>query len=253
MFLALLASGLAETFGLAMIIGAYAIGLALSESRLRHAVEEKMGTLANAIVPIFFCTMGMLVDVTSLVGAIGVGAVVTVLAIIGKVFGSGVPALGVGFNLRGASRIGFGMLPRGEVALIVAGIGLSNGIIQQELFDIAIMMTIVTTIIAPIALKPLFTSGGSGLRKPGPEDDGAKLLPTERKRRPGYLARPTTNVSPRQAPVTFRLPGRCPRRRLPGARCSRRRCSSASSRTSCPWRRPVSGRRSLQGSGPCPW
>lgn len=172
LFLALLASGLAETFGLAMIIGAYAIGLALSESRLRHAVEEKMGTLANAIVPIFFCTMGMLVDVTSLVNAIGVGAVITVLAIIGKVFGSGVPALGVGFNMRGASRIGFGMLPRGEVALIVAGIGLSNGIIQQELFDIAIMMTIVTTIIAPIALKPLFTSGGSGLRKPGPEDGG---------------------------------------------------------------------------------
>ena len=170
LFLALLASGLAETFGLAMIIGAYAIGLALSESRLRHAVEEKMGTLANAIVPIFFCTMGMLVDVTSLVNAIGVGAVITVLAIIGKVFGSGVPALGVGFNMRGASRIGFGMLPRGEVALIVAGIGLSNGIIRQDLFDIAIMMTIVTTIIAPIALKPLFTSGGSGLRKPGPED-----------------------------------------------------------------------------------
>ena len=72
--------------------------------------------------------------------------------------------------MRGASRIGFGMLPRGEVALIVAGIGLSNGIIQQDLFDIAIMMTIVTTIIAPIALKPLFTSGGSGLRNPGPGD-----------------------------------------------------------------------------------
>ena len=167
-FLALLASGLAETFGLAMIIGAYAMGLALSGSRLRHAVEDKMGVLANAIVPIFFCTMGMLVDVGSLVGAIGVGAVVTALAIVGKVFGSGVPALAVGFNLRGASRIGFGMLPRGEVALIVAGIGLSEGVIQQDLFDIAIFMTIVTTIVAPIALKPLFTGGGSGLRKPGP-------------------------------------------------------------------------------------
>ena len=172
LFLALLASGLAETFGLAMIIGAYAMGLALSDSRLKHAVEEQMGHLANAIVPIFFGTMGMLVDVESMASAIGLGVVITLLAIVGKVIGSGVPALGVGFNRRGASRIGFGMLPRGEVALIVAGIGLSEGIIEQDLFGVAILMTIVTTVVAPIVLVPLFKSGGSGLRNPGPDDEG---------------------------------------------------------------------------------
>ena len=169
-FLALLASGLAETFGLAMIIGAYAIGLALSNSRLKHTVEEQMGHLANAIVPIFFGTMGMLVDIESMADGIVLGLVLTVLAVVSKVLGSGAPALGVGFNSRGAARIGFGMLPRGEVALIVAGIGLSEGIIQQDLFGVAILMTIVTTILAPIVLVPLFKTGGSGLRNPETDD-----------------------------------------------------------------------------------
>ena len=70
----------------------------------------------------------------------------------------------MGFNKRGAWRIGFGMLPRGEVALIVAGTGLAAGIINQEIFGVSILMTMVTTFIAPMALVPLFQSGGSGRR-----------------------------------------------------------------------------------------
>ncbi|MCH8283265.1 MAG: cation:proton antiporter [Chloroflexi bacterium] len=164
--LALLVSGLAEEFGLAMIIGAYSIGLALSGTRLAHQIEEQLGHLANALVPIFFVVMGMLVDVGSMTSAIGLGVVITLLAIVGKVVGAGAPALTVGFNLRGASRIGVGMLPRGEVALIIAGVGLAAGVIEQDLFGVAILMTIITTVIAPIILIPLFDKGGSGLRRP---------------------------------------------------------------------------------------
>jgi Kef-type K+ transport system membrane component KefB len=58
------------------------------------------------------------------------------------------------------------MVPRGEVALIIAGIGLSKGIIGQELFGVSIMMTVITTAIAPLLLVPLFRKGGSGLRRP---------------------------------------------------------------------------------------
>ena len=56
------------------------------------------------------------------------------------------------------------MMPRGEVALIIAGIGLSQGIIGQDLFGVGIIMTVITTAIAPVLLIPLFRSGGSGLR-----------------------------------------------------------------------------------------
>ena len=168
--LAFLSSGLAEAFGLAMIIGAYTIGLALSDSRLKHVIEEGIITLSHALVPIFFVVMGMLVDVGSMTGALALGAVITVLAIVGKVIGAGAPALLVGFNLRGSTRIGLGMLPRGEVALIVAGIGLSQGVIGKDLFGVAIMMTIITTVLAPIFLIPAFNKGGSGLKHPPSEE-----------------------------------------------------------------------------------
>ena len=73
------------------------------------------------------------------------------------------PALLVGFNRRGATRVALGMLPRGEVALIIAGIGLTAGVIGQDIFGVAVVMTVVTTIIAPVLLIPAFR-GGSGIK-----------------------------------------------------------------------------------------
>ncbi len=172
--LALFSSGLAETFGLAMIIGAYSIGLALSGTRLAEALEEHLQSVAHALVPIFFVVMGTLVDLGNMSSAIGLGLVITAFAILSKVLGSGVPALAVGFNARGATRIGLGMLPRGEVALIIAGIGLSRGVIEQDLFGVAIMMTIITTVMAPILLVPAFEKGGSGRRRPDQTPAGAR-------------------------------------------------------------------------------
>ncbi len=162
--LAFLSSGLAESFGLAFIIGAYATGLALSNTDLSETLEGPMSAVYNALVPIFFVVQGMQVDVTTFSHAIVFGIVLSVLAILGKVLGSGIPALAVGFNNIGSARIGFGMLPRGEVALIIAGIGLAKGVIGQELFGVAILMTIVTTLIAPVVLVFLFQRETSGLR-----------------------------------------------------------------------------------------
>ena len=120
--------------------------------------------LHDALVPIFFVVQGMQVDVTLFGGVIVFGLVLSALAIVSKVFGSGLPALGLGFNRLGASRIGFGMLPRGEVALIIAGIGLSKGVIGGELFGVTVFMTIVTTLLAPLALQPLFSGDKVGIR-----------------------------------------------------------------------------------------
>lgn len=169
--LAFIASAVAEIyFGLAMIIGAYTMGLALSGTELKHQVEESMRSVNNFLVPIFFVVIGMQVDFTafgagdtSLASAIVFAVVLTVFAVISKVVGSGLPALFVGFNRIGATRVALGMLPRGEVALIVAGIGLTSGVIGQDIFGVAIVMTVVTTVIAPVFLIPAFR-GGSGLK-----------------------------------------------------------------------------------------
>jgi Kef-type K+ transport system membrane component KefB len=170
--LAFIASAVAEIyFGLAMIIGAYTMGLALSSTELKHQVEDSMRSVNNFLVPIFFVVIGMQVDFTafgagdtSLSSAVIFAAVLTVFAVISKIVGSGLPALFVGFNRIGATRVALGMLPRGEVALIVAGIGLTSGVIGQDIFGVAIVMTVVTTVLAPVFLIPAF-KGGSGLKK----------------------------------------------------------------------------------------
>lgn len=162
--IAFLAAGLAESFGLAMIIGAYSIGLALSGTPLARRVEEPIISVYHAIVPIFFVVMGMMVDVTAMGGVIVFGLVITVLAVLGKVVGAGLPALAAGFTRAGSWRIGIGMLPRGEVALIIAGIALSRGVIESDIFGVAILMTVATTLLAPIILVPAFKKGGPGRR-----------------------------------------------------------------------------------------
>jgi Kef-type K+ transport system membrane component KefB len=162
--LALLLAGLAEMAGLAMIIGAYIMGLALSRTDLAHEIEHHMQGIYNLLVPIFFCVMGMMVDFSVMQPVLLFGAVYSLLAIFSKVVGCGLPAYLTKFNLRGSLRIGLGMLPRGEVALIVAGIGLASGIIDQGIFGVSIMMTVITTMLAPPLLVKSF-EGGSGLRK----------------------------------------------------------------------------------------
>lgn len=162
--LAFIASGLAEMFGLAFIIGAFSIGLAFSRTDLAKELEEPLNSVYMAFVPAFFVIMGMLVDVTALANGIVFGIVITLLAVVGKVVGSGMPALIAGFNRLGGTRIGFGMLPRGEVALIIAGIGMSNQIIGPDLFGVSILMTLVTTLVAPMALIPLFKNPRGGTK-----------------------------------------------------------------------------------------
>lgn len=163
--LALVAAFLAEQFGLALIIGAYSIGLALSQTPVGRQIEPSLRGVYHALVPVFFVVMGMLVNVQAMGGALVFGAAVTILAFLGKLVGCAVPALALGFNRWGAIRIGIGMVPRGEVALIVAGVGLTSGIIEDELFGVAILMTVVTTVVAPMLLVPAFQLGGPGRRR----------------------------------------------------------------------------------------
>jgi Kef-type K+ transport system membrane component KefB/mannitol/fructose-specific phosphotransferase system IIA component (Ntr-type) len=165
--LALLLAGIFEQFGLAMIIGAYVMGLSLSKTDIAYVVQEKLHPLHDFFVPIFFAVMGMLVNLESLMDPMvlltGVGF--ALVAILAKVLGGGLPALGMNFNLLGATRIGLGMVPRGEVALIIAGIGKTTGILTDSQFGIGILMTLITTLVAPPLLNKSLTVKGKGTNK----------------------------------------------------------------------------------------
>src|SRR5688500_8355719 len=135
--LAFVCSALAEGFGLAFIIGAYSVGLGLSRTEMAHKLMDHLKPIEDFVVPIFFASLGMLVNVGLMFAdwrVVVFGLAVTAVAIIGKLLGCGLAAYGTGFTSRGAYRVGLGMMPRGEVALIVAGIGLSRGIIQNNVF-----------------------------------------------------------------------------------------------------------------------
>jgi Kef-type K+ transport system membrane component KefB len=164
--LAMILAGFFEYMGLAMIIGAYVMGLALSRTDLKHMIQETLSPVYTFLVPIFFCVMGMMVDCSALMSkpVIYFGAIYTALAVIAKIAGCALPSLFCGFNVLGSLRIGAGMIPRGEVALIIAGLGLSNGYLSQEIFGIGIMMTLITTVVAPPMLVGFFNVKGSGLR-----------------------------------------------------------------------------------------
>ncbi|MBN2803700.1 MAG: cation:proton antiporter [Deltaproteobacteria bacterium] len=165
--LALIMAGLFEQAGLAMIIGAYVMGLILSKTDLHLTIEENLKPLHSFFVPIFFTTMGMLVNIRTIFTkeALVIGGIYTIGAVVAKLIGSGVPSLFLNFNKLGALRIGLGMIPRGEVALIVSGVGLASGIIDEALFSISVVMILATTLIAPVFLSKALSIKGSGTRK----------------------------------------------------------------------------------------
>lgn len=166
--LALILAGLFEKSGLAMIVGAYVAGLALSQTDVTYVLREQLHAIYGFLVPVFFCVMGMLVDFGQLFSLpiLLFGAVYVLAGIAAKVIGCGLPVMAFNFNLLGALRVGFGMLPRSEIALLIAGIGLARGMIAQEVMGVAVLLVIVTSALAPPVLIALFSREAAGTRTP---------------------------------------------------------------------------------------
>lgn len=171
--IALLLAGLFEKQGLAMIIGAYVAGLSLSKTDIAAVIQERIHGLYEFFVPIFFAVMGMLVNVGALMSweVLTFGLIYTAVAIVTKIVGCAIPSLALGFNMKGAFRVGAGMVPRGEVTLIIAGIGITAGILNEQLFGIIIMMTLLTTLVAPPILNFSLKLPGRGTRKESKSDN----------------------------------------------------------------------------------
>ncbi|HEX9704367.1 MAG TPA: cation:proton antiporter [Gemmatimonadales bacterium] len=154
---------LSGVFGLAPIVGAYAAGLILEDVHFRdfknrgeHPLEELIEPVATVLVPIFFVLMGMRVDLTAFgrQEVLGFAALLTVAAIVGK------QACALGAMGGGLDRlsVGIGMIPRGEVGLIFASIGMSltiggEPVVDEAIYSAVVIMVIVTTMATPPALK----------------------------------------------------------------------------------------------------
>lgn len=171
--MALLLAGIFEKAGLAMIIGAYVMGLSLSRTDLNYVVQESLKSLYLFAVPVFFVVSGMMVDIRVLASKpiLTLGLIYTAGAMVSKMVGCGIPVLFRGFSSTGAIRVGLGMIPRGEVSLIIAGIGLSAGILTTDIFGMVIFMTLFTTLTAPLLLnKSLKSSKKSTVKDIMPTD-----------------------------------------------------------------------------------
>jgi Kef-type K+ transport system membrane component KefB len=141
--------------GMAAIIGAFLAGLALADHSEEWRLQENAHPVMEFLAPFFFVFLGAQVDLRSLdqPGVAGTAAAVCVLAIVGKLLGCGLGALSLGKG--DALRIGVGMVPRGEVGLIVAGVGLTLHTISDAVYAVVLVMCIVTTLAAPPVLRAL--------------------------------------------------------------------------------------------------
>ncbi len=145
--------------GVAAITGSYLAGVILGGIREKHELEEKAKALVYSVfVPVFFVDIGLRANVIEAFSGplwlFGIGIVI--VALIGKVIGSGVGAYISKFSFQESLRVGTGMISRGEVGLIIAGIGLQRNVISQDIFSIIVLMVIASTLVTPILLRLTF-------------------------------------------------------------------------------------------------
>lgn len=150
------AAGVAAVIGLSPILGAFVVGMALSSTKLFDRVEHYASKLGLIFAPLFFAIIGAQVDFRG-IGAnpeiLLIGAVVIGVAVTTKMLGCGLPAWLFLKNGPQAKRVGIGMISRGEVGLIVAGVGLSSGVLTSNVYTTIVLMVAATSIITPIWLK----------------------------------------------------------------------------------------------------
>ncbi len=144
-----------ERLGMAAIVGAFFAGLAFAEYSPQWNLQPRVNAINEFLAPFFFFTMGSRLDLRVFDGSVLLASgIVTLLAIASKLIGCGLPVLKEGWP--SALKVGVGMTPRGEVALIVALVGLRMNWISQPVYGIVIFMTAVTTLLAPPLLRYLF-------------------------------------------------------------------------------------------------
>ncbi len=145
----------AVKIGMAAIIGAFFAGLAFAEYSPRWNLRPRVSAINEFLAPFFFFSMGSRLNIGVFNGRLIISAIIiTILAVVSKLVGCGLPVLRSGWN--NAVKVGIGMVPRGEVGLIVALVGLQMSVISEQAYALVIFMTAGTTMIAPPLLKIVF-------------------------------------------------------------------------------------------------
>lgn len=143
------AATVAQEIGLAPIIGAYAAGLGFAGGHVAKTMDRELDGVANLLVPLFFAFIGAQVNIGQASNMLGFGSLLLISAILTKYVGCGLAARALGASNKEATTIGIGMIPRGEVALVVAGMGIASGVITHELFSIIVLVALATTFVTP--------------------------------------------------------------------------------------------------------
>ena len=148
------ASALAGSIGLSPIVGAFAVGMALSTTKVFDKIEGYIGKIGLIFAPLFFAIIGAQVDLRGIdLEIVILSSIIIVIAVFTKLLGCGLPAWMFLKSRKLGMRVGIGMISRGEVGLIVAGVGLSAGVLTSSVYSTMVLMVIATTIITPIWLK----------------------------------------------------------------------------------------------------
>lgn len=167
-------SWLATRLNVAPIIGAFLAGMALSEAGEDEDLHHEVGAVMEFLVPFFLVGIGMQLDLAVFrdPDVVLLAVVVTIIAVLTKFVGCGLAAFSLG--ARRASQVGMGMVPRGEVGIIVAQIGLSLGVLSGAIYGVIVFMAVATTLIAPPLLALLFAGEKCDSADPGCEVVEAK-------------------------------------------------------------------------------
>jgi Kef-type K+ transport system membrane component KefB len=144
--------------GVAAITGAFIVGVALSGSQAKDELENGTHTLIYSFfVPIFLVGIGLRANARLLsAGDLGLVVAVCTVAVLSKLIGAGAGAKLGGSTWSEALRVGVGMVSRGEVGLIVAGVGVTAGVIEADVFTVVVIMVLVTTLVTPPLLRLVF-------------------------------------------------------------------------------------------------
>ena len=170
----------ASYIGVAAIIGAFLAGMALAEAAEDDSkMHRQMNGVTEFLVPFFLVNIGMQLrlEVFRSWSVIVLCLLVTLVAIATKLLGCGLGAINLG--TRRAAQVGMGMVPRGEVGIIVAQIGLSLAVIGAELYGVVLFMAVATTVVAPPFLKWLYASEAAARKEIGPPDGGGIVAAEE--------------------------------------------------------------------------
>ena len=148
------AAGISAFVGLSPIVGAFAVGMAVSSTKIIKRVEEYVDKLEIIFAPLFFAIIGAQVDLRGVnINVLILSGVIVAVAIGTKLVGCGIPSLIFLKDKKKSMRVGIGMISRGEVGLIVAGVGVTSGALSADIYTAVIIMVAATTVISPIWLR----------------------------------------------------------------------------------------------------